>query len=146
MTLSRELVTLLLENNADWATSPQGLLDIILMIDHLTQFDPAQANWDIPTVTSTALELGDSFLKAIPINISPYKNFQDLSTTYIPGEHLRVKMATIIRMIDQDQNLHKLAKETGITPSSETLKVEKAMRLIVNSIIEKWSTHVDFVD
>ncbi len=146
MKLSRELVTLLLENNSDWATNPQGLLDIILMIDHLTQHTPAFANWNIPFVTNTALKLGNSFLKAIPLNIWPYENFQDLSATYFPGDHLRKKMANIIEIIDRDQGLHKLAKETGISPSTETLKVEKAMRLMVNSIIEKWSTYVDFTD
>ncbi|MET3876418.1 hypothetical protein [Chitinophaga sp. OAE865] len=146
MKLSRELVTLILENNADWSTTPQGLLDIIIMIDHLSNKSPALANWNIPEVTETAVELGDSFLKAIPLKIAPYNSFYELSKTYIPGDHLRRKMAAMIKMIDEDQQLHKLAEETGIIPSGETLLVEKAMRILVNNVIDKWSVYVDFSD
>lgn len=146
MIVSRELLILLLENHGDWATDPKGFLDLIILLDHLTSGLGAKGIWDIPEVTSSAIELGETFLAAVPLKIEPYLNFRELSGSYVPSDRIKNKFSAILNVVKEDQQMHELAQQTGISPSKETLASEKSMRLIAIAITEKLKSHIQFTD
>lgn len=146
MRLSRELMTFMLENDGDWALSPVGLLNFIVLTDHISHNMPSKAGWNINEVTNSAKSLGSIFLQAIPLNISPFKDFEELATSFKADDTLKEKMEGILKEYKRDQQLHKLSSEIGIAPSRETIAVEKSMRLIANAVIEKLSVYIEFED
>lgn len=143
MTLSEELLMIVLDFYPDWGHSPERFLEFIKVLAGLSAAHGHAK--DLMGVEVSEAELAAVFIEVFKVDLNPYKNFEQLSNEANISFDL---VAIFMRMRDQNQaddEFYDLVDEGGLQLSTETILEEGFTEYKSRTIVNLLRPHIHFL-
>lgn len=143
MTLSEELLMIVLDFYPDWGHSPERFLEFIKVVAGLSAVHGQAAGLMGEGVNET--ELAGVFIEVFKVELKPYKNFEQLSK----GASITVDLeAVLTSMRDQSQaedEFYDLVDEGGLQLSTESILEEGFTEYKSRAIVNSLRPYIEFI-
>lgn len=117
--LHEQMIDLLVSGNDRWTGTPEEFLEAMQMAHGMMKQQVLQENPDMVHEVLPLPEMAEMFMALLAVDLSPYKDFQDLQKNARTSGSFREKLKTGLINLEMNNVLHEV-REAGISPVPQT--------------------------
>ena len=149
LTINEEMLRLALSHCTGWMCSPEAFLGFICIYDLSTKVNAGRAwinetEWRESRLSDEACELGEIFMRVIPVDLKPYRSFADILEYCVPAVNAHEQLKRIITNASADNKVLSLLDELQVLPARETIELEVVVDMVADRIIASLKGHITF--